>query len=354
MFARKTLVIVGAGASTECGLPTGRQLTEKIASLLDIRFEKVYDQVSGDDLICQALRVAIQREDPNARDINSHLHAARHIRDAMPQALSIDNFIDAHRGDDRIELCGKLAIARAILEAEQNSKLYVDPGGRSAAPNFTALRDTWFNSFFMLLTENCRVEQVDERMSSVAMIIFNYDRCIEHFLYQSLQNYYQIEPAHAAALIQRIEVFHPYGTVGWLPWQSEKPAVSFGAELSAHELVDVTHQIRTFTEGTDPASSDVTAVRDRLVHSDIVLFLGFAFHPLNLELLRSPGAHHLEPRKVRYYGTAKGVSESDREAVSVELTALAGVSRESVVLRDLTCGKLFQEYWRSLALSRLS
>jgi hypothetical protein len=354
MFARKNLIIVGAGASTECGLPTGRQLTERISSLLDIRFKQGYELISGDSLICEALHAAIRRQDPNARDINSHIHAARHIRDAMPQALSIDNFIDAHRGDKEIQLCGKLAIARSILQAEQSSRLYVDPSGPSRAPHFSTLRETWFNSFFMLLTENCRVEQLEERLSSVSMIVFNYDRCIEHFLYHSLQNYYRIGPEQAAELLRAIEIFHPYGTVGWLPWDGAKPAVAFGADPRANELIDLANQIRTFTEGTDPEASDVTKLRDRLVESNIVLFLGFAFHPMNLELLRSSTARHPEPMQVRYYGTAKGVSESDREVVSVELTALAGVNRENVVLRDLECAKLFQEYWRSLALSRFS
>jgi hypothetical protein len=137
--------------------PTNWSSTDKkIASLLDIRFERGYELVAGDHLICEALHVAIRREDPNARDINPHIHAARHIRDAMPQALSIDNFIDAHRGEKRIELCGKLAIARSILQAERDSKLYVEPTVRSKNPNFNCLRETWFNSFFMLLTENCR------------------------------------------------------------------------------------------------------------------------------------------------------------------------------------------------------
>lgn len=43
----------------------------------------------------------------------------------MPQSISIDNFIDSHKGDKEIELCGKLAIVRAVLEAEAKSDAFV-------------------------------------------------------------------------------------------------------------------------------------------------------------------------------------------------------------------------------------
>src|SRR5690606_986280 len=111
--------------------------------------------ISGDPLISDALRIAAQNEQPSSRDINPYLHEAWHIRDAIPQAISIDNFLDAHQGNARLERCGKLAVVRSILEGERNSLLYVDPRGRDRHPNYTALGDTWYNSFFPLLTENC-------------------------------------------------------------------------------------------------------------------------------------------------------------------------------------------------------
>src|SRR5690606_36661756 len=117
---------------------------------------------SGDETILQALRLAVQQEEPPTRDINPHLHVCWRIRDAMPQAISIDNFIDVHQGDLRIELCGKLAIVRAILEAERRSLLYFDPYGEKRNISFESLQPTWLNSFFQLLTENCRASQLDQ------------------------------------------------------------------------------------------------------------------------------------------------------------------------------------------------
>lgn len=344
--------MVGAGASKEVNLPTGYELKQRIASILDIKFEDGFRQSSGDYSVCQALEEAIKSEDPNAHDINPHLHAAWRIRDAMPQASSIDNFIDAHQGDKKLELCGKLAIVRAILEAERDCHLFFDTQRYKGALNYQSLEGTWFNLFMQLLTENCIVSRLEDRLSTIAMIIFNYDRCIEHFLYHSLQNYYGIAPDEAATLVKKIQIYHPYGTVGSLPWYGGTHTVDFGEKSDPKQLFELAGQIKTFTEGTDPNSSDITEIRNRMMESHIVLFLGFAFHRLNLDLIRPPNNSHSSPDEVSYFATAKGISKSDCEVLLLDLMQLGRARLEKIAIRnDLTCGQLFKEYWRSLSLS---
>jgi len=353
MFQKKTLIVVGAGASNEGNLPTGYELKERIAKILDIRFERGMRQVSGDQVVSQAIqKAAIEKDDESARDFRLYWEAAWKIRDAMPLAISIDNFIDAHQGDGRLELCGKLAIVRSILQAERRSLLYIDGAGPNEVLNFQSLNDTWFNAFVQLLTENCRAEKLKERLSSICLIAFNYDRCIEYFLFHSLQTYYGISSEIAAELVRGIEIYHPYGAVGSLPWYKKEHSVEFGEIPNEMQLLDLASQIKTFTEGTDPDSSDIVAIRKRMIESQIVLFLGFAFHRLNLNLIRSPENKHLTSEEVRYFGTAKGLSESDCNLISAELVELGGCKRENIALRkDLTCSQLFQEYWRNLSLS---
>lgn len=355
MIERRTTLVVGAGASAECGLPIGAELKGRIAQLLDIRFEHGHRQQSGDHTVCDALRLAVEQMDPPTRDINPHLHACWRIRDAMPQATSIDNFIDVHQGDSRIELCGKLAIARSILEAERRSPLYFDPHGSHRAPRFEALQPTWFNSFFQLLTENCQPAQLEQRFAGLTLITFNYDRCIEHFLFHALQNYYGISAEHSAGLLKQLAIFHPYGSVGPLPWQEPAGAVDFGAEQDSRGVLALARQIRTFTQGTDPKQSDIERIRTRFLDSQIVLFLGFAYHRLNLQLLRAGGVAHAHPPKTKYFGTAIGLSDSDCGEIRQELHALGGAPVDQIHVRNsLTCAKLFGEYWRSLSLAQFA
>lgn len=351
MTNKKKLYIIGAGASSEAKLPTGHELKETIASLLDIRFERGYIQLSGDSDIYEALKIYVKQPEVQENDINTYLHAARHIRDAMPQAISIDNFIDTHNDDKKIELCGKLAIVRSILDAEKNSLLYIDNSNRYNSLNFSAVEKTWYANFMKLLTENCTKENLSKRLKSIALIVFNYDRCIEHFIYNSLQNYYGIKHDEAGKLVNEIEIYHPYGIVGGLPWQGDQ-SVAFGAELNAQELLYSTHQIKTFAESTDTQSSEILAIRNNVIKADYIVFLGFAYHKLNMKLLM-PDSSTPDSSKLRScFGTAKGISDSDCEIIKAELRDFYKFSIKEINIRNgLDCYHLFEEYRRSLSLN---
>lgn len=350
MSSKKTLYIIGAGASSEAKLPTGVELKRKIVDLLNIKFLDGYSQRSGDRNICEALRIYVKQSEDKKNDINPYLHAAWHICDAMPQAISIDNFIDTHNNNKKIELCGKLAIVRSILDAEQNSLLYIDPSNIYNRMNFVSIEKTWYANFMKLLSENCTKEKLIQRLRSITLIIFNYDRCIEHFIYNSLQNYYGLKPDESGKYVNEIEIYHPYGVVGSLPWQ-DKQSVAFGSKISSKELLNLTSKIKTFTEGTDPNSSEILAIRDSIINADIIVFLGFAFHKLNLKLLIPDIPKTNSSKKYHCFGTAKGISKSDCDVIKTELGVFFRCSANKLNIRnELDCYGLFNEYWRSLSL----
>jgi hypothetical protein len=347
----KTVFVVGAGASKEVKLPIGSELKKSIAKALDIRFKDGYTMNSGDAAIYDALSTTAESSEPPSRGVNPvtpYLQAGWRIRDAMPQAISIDNFIDAHKNDKRIELCGKLAIVRTILEAEAASTLFVNQQSERKL-NYSQLENTWFNSFMQLLTENCTFADLPERIASVALIIFNYDRCIEHYLFHALQNYYGISFTDAAQLLQQLEIYHPYGTVGSLPWLSSENAIDFGATPDSKRLLGLASQIKTFTEGTDELSSEVSLIRSNMKAAHRLVFLGFAFHRLNVELLLPDAMPADEPSEQRVFATGLGLSTSDTESISVELATRGSLTAGNIHICKVTCFQMFGEYWRSMS-----
>jgi hypothetical protein len=272
--------------------------------------------------------------------------ASRRIRNAMPQAISIDNFLDAHSEDKAIELCGKLAITRTILKAEQTSNLFVDPR-QGSTMRFYDFKDTWFNPFFQCINEGCSTRTLEKRLSSIVLIIFNYDRCIEHYIYHSLQNYYAISENDAAELLKGIEIYHPYGMVGSLPYIRPDGATDFGAAPHPTNLINLAKQIKTFTEGTDEGSSDICDIRERMKQAKRLVFVGFAFHPMNIELL-IPRSESREPFESQVYATGYGLSLSDREVIVKDLVA-RGMRELNVELTPDTCTRFFSDYRRSLS-----
>lgn len=343
----RTVFVIGAGASEEAKLPTGHDLKKKIANLLDMRFE-FYKQETGDYLIADALREHVKLPDGRGGDINPYLHEAWHIRDALPQAISIDNFIDSQRDNEKIALCGKLAIVRSILDAEKNSHLFFDKFGRNPGLNYSLLEKTWYISFFQLLTENCEVNDLEKRFKSVALIVFNYDRCIEHFLYNALQNYYRVTEAEAASLVKNIEIFHPYGSVGFLPWRQLGAEMEFGAKPNAKQLLDLTNKIKTFTEGTEPGSSDILSIKKHMCNAGKLVFLGFAFHKLNMQLITTENCDRQRGKKPICYATTLGISNSDKEVIENQVNNLYSTNI-NVKMENLVCSEFFSEFWRSLA-----
>lgn len=345
-IASKSLVlVVGAGGSKEVGLPLGSELKTSIARALDIRYEDGFRRTSGDGTIDGAFRLL-------TRDINPFLHAARRVAHAMPQALSIDNFIDSHRGDEKIALCGKLAIVRAIVDAERSSQLYVDKKNSYNTIRFNDVEATWFNGFFQLLTENCHWKDLPTRLSTVAIVSFNYDRCIEHYLHASIQNYYGVSPAEAKEALDSLVICHPYGTVGPLDWQKPTEGISFGGAIDSQRLLLLASSIRTFTEGIDPTLGESNAIRHLLASADRIAFLGFAFHKLNLELLFAGPPLATEARACPVFATSLGLSKADVSIIAQDLSRLANIRHESCHIQNpLRCSELIREYWRSLSLS---
>src|SRR5262249_46412954 len=113
MFKRRTLIILGAGASNEANLPCGDELALRISGKLDIKFEGGQYKGSGDVSLFELFRRAYNK------DTNRFLHAAWGIRDGIHLTDSIDNFLDLHRENDHMIHLAKATIAKCILEAEK-------------------------------------------------------------------------------------------------------------------------------------------------------------------------------------------------------------------------------------------
>ena len=236
------------------------------------------------------------------------------------------------------------------MEAEKRSRLYINRSNTDNTLNFNSLEETWFNMFWQRISENCQAEGLRERLSSIALIVFNYDRCIEHFLYHSIQNYYELHADDAASLVNSTEIFHPYGTVGSLPWAAGSAKMEFGAEPNAQDLVRLAEQIKTFTEGTNPEASDIVEIRDQVAEADTLVFLGFAYHRQNLELLQRPVDRRNDRERLsECYGTAVGISDADLTVITSEILNLCGANVFPNEDKNLTCRGLFDTYRRTLS-----
>jgi hypothetical protein len=147
----------------------------------------------------------------------------------------------------------------------------------------------------------------------------------------------------------RLNISHPYGVVGCLPWQNAASVV-FGGRMNM-KLLDIANDIRTFTERMEDDAA-LAAIRLQIQEAETVVFLGFAFHPLNMQLLAPPATSTAK----RIFGTAKGISNGDLDVVKRSvIDALQADTRHArgaltiAIKNELTCAGLFDEYWRTLS-----
>ncbi|WP_305822589.1 hypothetical protein [Massilia brevitalea] len=344
----KTVFVVGAGASFEMGLPVGAKLKEQISSMLKIQPHEPWDQPRiKNNEIFDALRIAASWG-RSEFELQKTVRAAGDIAHALPLTLSIDNYLNNHNSDEAIELCGKLAIARAILAAEAGSTLRKSLSqGRY---DFSKCADSWLTPFVQFLSEDCNLNKLRDRLGRVAFIVFNYDRCIEQFLMHAVMAIYKVAEEVASEIVSKVEIYHPYGTVGTLNWdtakRSDNEIVAFGEVPTPQQLLKVIRGIKTFTEGTDDRISEIMAIRSLMETASRIVFLGFAYHKLNIRLLL--GDNPIIAEKTRpVFGTAYGMSLSDTQLVADGLGSV--LNAPSIAVRnDLTCCKLFSEYSRTL------
>ena len=196
------------------------------------------------------------------------------------------------------------------------------------------------------------MRELEKRLEQITMVIFNYDRCFEHFMYHALQRVYpEIGEVGAAGLMARLKVFHPFGVVGRLPWQVTKPGepdlppTAFGHEAGGIELVNISKQIKTFTESMDKAEN--RRLRTAMLGAGRTMFLGFAYADLNLKLLYGTGGRL--PKYEACYGSAKGISPQDQAQIVREIGDLSGMDAGNIHLSDSTCVEMVRDHSRLFA-----
>jgi hypothetical protein len=374
MIDKRVLFIVGAGASTELGLPTGRQLLTDLSKIAKRPGEIYFDSPDHynpnielpDDLRTCLIREAQRRSGGVwGAEFQRLCEIALWISRNAPLAPSIDNLLHSHKSDPDIVLVGKLMIAQCLIFAEANS--IVGPKDLRTDDKFAFLKrskkiklsdkeitisgtDNWLTRLFWLLAEESSFEDFLKRLANIDFVCFNYDRCIEHYLVNAASSYFKLDDGQVSRTLEAVRVVHPYGSLGDLVVRGQ---VAHGFGLQS-DFETSAQRIRTFTEGVgqDGLHEDV---KGRIEAASFILFLGFGFLQLNMDLLfgNSP---LLEPEEI--VATSLGISPVSAGVITMYIRSKHFQSRkkrreagEPVVVgelpisfREMGCSQLLDLY----------
>jgi len=278
MLKKRTVFVLGAGASSPYGYPLGRELVNQIVRISRARGSHMFG--------------------PAFDNFQTQLR-----RSAM---YSVDAFLEYR---NEYVTIGSAAIANALLRYELDNLLWPDEEEEGT--------DNWYAYFLNKLATGISFNAFF--MLPVVFITFNYDRSLEHFLLNALMCRYGAAEDTVAPLLKGIPIIHVHGDLGPLPFQTWRGDDRRDYKYDP-ENVDVARAASgiKIIHGADANSPEFIKARAELECAERIYFLRFGYHPTNMERLGfTKGAEFLpQSHRPTIRGTGYGLTDANRFILS--------------------------------------
>lgn len=286
MITKKTVFVLGAGASMPYGFPSGAQLRQMLCAPT----QGHYIDVDWGSLIAKK---GVSNEDA-LRFSEAFLNSG---------VESIDSFL-SRRSKEFGEI-GKLAIAAILCSFEEPSALRKIDND-----------DDWYRHLWNALVDG--VHECGELSDNqVRFVTFNYDRSLEYFFVQSCRETFGVTYQDAVKAIESLKIIHVYGQLGKLDQQSSIEARPYETRVGAIELSIAANGIKIIPESRDDAL-EFDEARELFSWAEQICFLGFGFDSLNVSRLNLESV--FAPRRIS--GHATHIVASTHGKTEAEITAI--------------------------------
>ncbi|MCB4792753.1 MAG: hypothetical protein LHV68_12835 [Elusimicrobia bacterium] len=212
MIEKKTIFVLGAGASMPYGYPSGAELLD---ALVDKNIINVYPILDLGDVNINVFR--------------------KTLRYAYPS--SIDYFLMQNKDNQSFIKYGKAAIIRYFLKKE-----YRDAGTKIGGIEELSLprnkdnkdeNKKWYGYFFnnILAMKSFK----DLFKNNVTIVTFNYDRSFECFTYNHLKNTYGASDFDIYLFFKHINYSHVYGCIAPIFYVGNEPYYDFSGDFKEED-----------------------------------------------------------------------------------------------------------------------
>ena len=294
MIEVPTVLVLGAGASTDYGYPTGLGLRDTILDGL------------GDTSSTMYRRLALLGHNYN------EIMRLR-LQFAESQLPTIDQFLEGH---SEFASVGKLAIACALLPHEQSQRLE----RRSDRP-------TWYDH----LWDELRQDLENFTDNKLTIVTFNYDRSLEQYLGHALA---AANTKNIGELLSSLGFIHVYGTIGGRP-RIDVSFRSYGDSEDPVEIREAAEGIRIINRNDDPELlRQFELAKKALSNAERVVMLGFGYDATNVERLGL--RESVQGRDAGVLGTAWKMPIMELERVK----RVVGLAQQ-LTLADVDCLGMF-------------
>jgi len=367
MIKEKTVLILGAGASIDSGFPAGSKLIDLII-----------EDVCNNEL--QYVAILSHYVVPRAYPLDSgYVKSLRMFKENLEQArpASIDVFL-ANNNTLLYKEIGKIAIGRIINSFEQNAVMYSPT--RERINNFLGTygkrSDNWYDLVWKAIYDGCLgdLEVLQENLSKLLVITFNYDRSLEHYLYTAtLGMFDQEHEAEILKIYNNFKIFHVYGQVGFLPWQktkiqhflqntekdnlTERKISQEYNQIDKNKNLEIQYNIsKLLCTYNEYKVSDIerkvlslnmfkySDLREEILDSKNIFVFGFGFHQQNLEVLKPIFYREINSsKKISYLGgTTFGMGNTEFTSAISSMKSTWGVNAPENTFPDIEIKDFFK------------
>lgn len=332
MLTAPLTLVLGAGSSRDFGasdqkpFPLGDDLREQISAALNIQQDDFGQRTrTGSRRIYEAYRVASKEPQDPPLKVGTLVGAGRALSAALPGCESIDDYLERHTGNRPFELAGKLGIADCILAAERSSPLRQNPDN-IRLPSIDPYRWHWLSRFLQTITKRRSPNDVSEAFAHLRVVNFNYDRCFEWFTHLWLRHVYNFDESKAFDVLAHTKIIHPYGCLGTIGHHGNH--VPFGSDPDPDVLLAISNNIQTYSESIEEDNRPIQ-IREMTGDCGKFVFVGFAFHPQNMELLDLGGCTEMP----EVFATIVGMPAPRWEIAQTRLRKSLQKSRSTITVR---------------------
>ncbi len=317
MIDNKTVFVLGAGASCPYGYPSGKELRSTIISSFWSQYESYINKHP--------------KLQPSHDDI---LNKAREFMDIFEKSTteSIDLFLARN---NEFEIMGKTAIILSIFAREHGS------GFREQMATDKRKQD-WYSYIFRRLTDDL-VEKNDYSRfceNNVSFITFNYDRSLEHLLYESIVNSFNKIPLEKIKeQLNKLKIIHVFGQVAGLEWQDLSSKIEYRRNLNQIDIQELVKNIRTIYEEKD--NPELEEAHKLIREAQHIYFLGFGYAKENLEVLKIPEKLN---KNQKICGTALGLTRKEIHDIHSIFPEYRTKTKRSVHIEDSDCLMLLRNH----------
>ncbi len=289
MLTTETLFIIGAGASCCYELPGGETLRTDAIALGGLDGEATRN----------AIAAAVNVDEATVRQFVQDL--------GKSATYSIDEFVESRR--DYLDV-GRATIARLLAPRIRGAESQLDADG---VQGYRQTRDEDWTRLLLSTMSHGTNSHGDFASNPVRFIVFNFDTLLERRIHDQLVARYRMDAAGAQRLVSRLPIVHVHGSLdGCDPTQANDVA----------NLKRAASRIRLIHDGADSVVN--AQVREWVDRAQIICFLGFSYHPINMTRLTAGRADAFVKRLL--FGSTFGLGAGEQSRVR-DLLERAGAWR---------------------------